>query len=299
MYCIKFYFQIQNWLEGTYTLRILEDFFDLFFKIGTYLLISIALNIAVLRYFRGKRFLFSSNSEIFSIVLAALIGLISPLPTYAAIPIGLSLIPTGIPFSAVMAFIISSPLMNPSIFFLTATQLGIEMALVRTVTAFLLGIISGVCVKTIFKSVYTASAAIPVNQSSQQRTLLMDIFHNTKYAAKYFSIAILLSAAVKALIPPEAIAGLLGKNAKAGTLIAIGMGVPFYSCGGAAIPFIETLKELGMSKGAILSFFIAGPATKLETLYAFKSLLGAKVLMFYLSLTFIFSYMAGLVYSLF
>ena len=276
----------------------MEDFFDLFFKIGPYLLISIALNIAVLRYFRGKRFLFSSKSEIISIVLAALIGLVSPLPTYAAIPIGLSLIPAGIPFSAVMAFVISSPLINPSVFFLTATQLGMEMALARTFTAFLLGIIGGVCVMTIFKSIYTPGAAIPVNQSSPQRTLLMDIYHNTKYVAKYFSIAILLSAAVKALVPPQAIASLLGSNAKTSTLIAIGMGVPFYSCGGAAIPFIETLMELGMSKGATLAFFIAGPATKLETLYAFKSLLGAKVLIFYLSLTFVFSYTAGLVYSL-
>jgi uncharacterized membrane protein YraQ (UPF0718 family) len=152
---------------------------------------------------------------------------------------------------------------------------------------------------TIFKSIYKTSTAIPINKPSPQRTLLMDIYQNTKYVAKYFSIAILLSAAVKALVPPEAIAGLLGANAKASTLIAMGMGVPFYSCGGAAIPFIETLMELGMSKGATLAFFTAGPATKLETLYAFKSLLGAKVLFFYLSLTFVFSYIAGLVYSLF
>ena len=234
-----------------------------------------------------------------SIILAALIGLASPLPTYAAIPIGLSLIPAGIPFSAVMAFVISSPLINPSVFFLTATQLGMEMALARTLTAFLLGIIGGVFVMTIFKSIYSAAAAAPADKPSMQRTLWSDIYHNTKYVAKYFSIAILLSAAVKALVPPQAIAFLLGANAKASTLIAIGMGVPFYSCGGATIPFIETLMELGMSKGATLAFFIAGPATKLETIYAFKSLLGVKVLVFYLILTFVFSYAAGSVYSLF
>jgi uncharacterized membrane protein YraQ (UPF0718 family) len=92
---------------------------------------------------------------------------------------------------------------------------------------------------------------------------------------------------------------LLSGNAKTSTLIAIGMGVPFYTCGGSAIPFIETLMELGMSKGATLAFFIAGPATKLETLYAYKSLLGIKVLIFYLSLTFVYSYIAGLLYTLF
>jgi uncharacterized protein len=287
------------WLEGTYTLRILEDFFDLLIKIGPYLLVSIALNVVVLRYFRGKRFLFSNRSELLSIIFAALIGLISPLPTYAAIPIGLSLIPTGIPFSAVLSFVISSPLMNPSIFFLTATQLGMEMALARTFTAFLLGIIGGIFAMTILRSIYNSEKTIPANPTPSKRTVASDIYHNTKYVAKYFSIAILLSAAVKALVPPEAIASLLGGNTKTGTLIAIGMGVPFYSCGGAAIPFIETLMELGMSKGATLAFFIAGPATKLETLYAFKNMLGTKVLIFYLTLTFVFSFIAGSVYSLF
>jgi hypothetical protein len=76
------------------------------------------------------------------------------------------------------------------------------------------------------------------------------------------------------------------------------LGVPFYSCGWAAIPFMETLQSLGMSKGAVLAFFIAGPATKLETLYVFKSLLGAKILFYYLTLTFIFSLLASTLFSL-
>ncbi len=275
------------------------DFFDLFFKIGPYLLISIALNVTTLRYFRDKKILFSTKSELGSIILASAIGIISPLPTYAAIPIGLSLMATGIPFSAVIAFVISSPLMNPTIFFLTATQIGMEMAIVRTVTAFIIGMLGGLLIMKVFKSLSPLKKMPMTNQNTPRRPLFVDIYKNTIYVGKYFPIAILLSAAVKALIPPEAIRSLLGNNAKMGTLIAIGMGVPFYSCGGAAIPFIETLIELGMSKGATLAFFTAGPATKLETLYSFKSLLGTKVLVFYLVLTLIFSYIAGVIYSFF
>ena len=204
---------------------------------------------------------------------------------------------SGIPFSAVIAFILSSPLMNPTIFFLTATQISMEMAIARTVTAFILAVIGGLLTIKLFKHIYNADAPIPFIKKSSDKSLWSDIYGNTKYIAKYFSIAILLSAAVKALIPPEMITRLLSGNAKTSTLIAIGMGVPFYTCGGSAIPFIETLMELGMSKGATLAFFISGPATKLETLYAFKSLLGIKVLIFYLSLTFVYSYVVGLLYS--
>jgi hypothetical protein len=221
------------------------------------------------------------------------------LPTYAAIPIGLSFMAAGIPFSAVIAFIISSPLMNPTVFFLTATQIGMEMAIVRTVTAYILGMLGGLLIMKVFKSLSSPKKAPMTGQNTPRRPLYVDMYKNTIYVGKYFSLAILLSAVVKALIPPEAVRSLLGNNAKMGTLIAIGMGIPFYSCGGAAIPFIETLMELGMSKGAILAFFIAGPATKLETLYSYKSLLGTKVLVFYLVLTLTFSYIAGMVYSFF
>ena len=272
-------------------------FFELFLSIAPYLVVSIALNVAAARYFRARPIRFSSKNEFIAILFAALIGLASPLPTYAAIPIGLSLMASGIPFSAIMAFIISSPLMNPTVFFLTATQIGWEMAIARTVTAFLLAVLGGLLTARVFKNPFQGTPLIEQPPHPSERSLKADIFGNTKYIAKYFSIALLLSAAVRALVPPAAITSMLGGNAKVSTLVAIGMGVPFYTCGGSAIPFMQTLTEMGMGKGAMLAFFLAGPATKLETLYAYKTMLGTKVLVFFLCLTLAFSYVAGILYA--
>jgi uncharacterized protein len=269
----------------------------LFLKVFPYLLVSIALNIAATRYFRGRKFRFSRQSQYGTIFLAALVGLVSPLPTYAAIPIGLSFLTFGMPFSAIVAFIIASPLMNPTVFFLTATQLGMEMAVVRTLAAFILAIVGGIISIKVLPAPPQQSPLTVLPQPPVERSLSEEIVGNARYMLKYFSLAILLSAAVRALISPEAIKRLLGGNAKMSTLVAIGMGVPFYTCGGSAIPFMQTLMEMGMSKGATLAFFLAGPATKLETLYAYKTMLGTKVLVFFLVLTFVFSYVAGILYS--
>ena len=293
------YYQIRNWLEGTYTLRIITDFFDLLWKIGPYLILSIVLNVGVIRYFKTKKISFSTKNEYFGIVFAAIVGLASPLPTYAAIPIGLSLLATGVPFSVMLAFILASPLMNPTIFFLTATQIGMEMAIARTIAAFILSLIGGFLSAFLFKPIIHIDPEKIFLPDQVQKPLLHDIYHNSLYIIKFFSLALLLSAAVRALVPPEIITQLLAGNAKVSTLIAIGMGVPFYTCGGSAIPFIETLMNLGMSKGAVLAFFIAGPATKLETLYAYKTLLGTRVLIFFLIITTVFAYIAGVLYSLF
>lgn len=294
---IENYFKLRGFFEGTYTLRIFDNFFELFFKIAPYLIISIAINVAAIRYFRGKKFTLTSKSRIISIFIGAFIGLISPLPTYAAIPIGVSLAAAGVPFSAIMSFILSSPLMNPSVFFLTAAELGIEMAIARTLTAFLIAVTGGLISMKIFRLINIQNA-IKKPYENKTRSIRNEIYRNSLYVAKTFSFAILISAAVKSLIPQSTITTMLGSNATTGTLVAIGLGIPFYTCGGAAIPFMETLYELGMSKGAILAFFIAGPATKLETLYAYKTSLGGKVLTFYLILTLLFSYIAGLIYSL-
>lgn len=240
---------------------------------------------------------FSHRNEFVSIVVAALIGVASPLPTYAAIPIGLSFVSAGIPFSAVIAFILSSPLMNPTIFFLTATQISLEMAVARTVSAFLLAVLGGFLAARIFTRLYSGSPAPIFKEREASVSLGKEIYQNARYILKYFSIAIFLSAAVKALVPPELIERLLAGDAKTSTIIAIGMGVPFYTCGGSAIPFISMLQEVGMSKSAMLAFFIAGPATKLETLYAFKAMLGTRVLVFYLILTIVFAYCISLAYS--
>ena len=251
------------------------------------------------RYFRGRKTRFSLQSEYGTILLAALAGLISPLPTYAAIPIGLSFLAAGVPFSAIVAFIIASPLMNPTVFFLTATQLGMEMAVVRTLAAFVLAIVGGFISIKVLQSPSQCNPSTEEVQPPIARPLSKEILGNARYMLKFFSLAILLSAAVRALIAPEVVTRLLGGNANLSTLFAIGMGVPFYTCGGSAIPFVQTLMEMGMNKGATLAFFLAGPATKLETLYAYKTMLGTKVLIFFLVLTLVFSYVSGVLYSYF
>ena len=96
------------------------------------------------------------------------------------------------------------------------------------------------------------------------------------------------------MISPDIIKEILGQQITGSLLVGIALGVPFYSCGGAAIPFVEVLSDMGMNKGAVLAFLIAGPATKLGTLYIFKSLLGIKIFAFYMALTLIGAFCAGM-----
>ena len=294
-YITDLFHWIMDTLNGTYTLRIFQAFFNIYFNILPYLIISILIQVTLIYYIqKGKINLIIKNKSL-AIVVGSLLGMLSPLPTYAAIPIGVALIPLGLPIAAVMAFIIASPLINPSIFFLTATQLGIEMAMARVIATFIISLAGGFFFGYVLKNL--EPSMLKVKKVYKERPFRVELWRSTLFFGKYFTIAIFISAIVKAVVSPDMVNQIMGQHVQRSLLVAITLGVPFYSCGGAAIPFVEVLSDMGMNKGAVLAFFIAGPATKLETMYMFKSILGIRFFLIYLGLTLIGAYFAGLFYA--
>ena len=292
---VEFYFKIQHIFRNTYSGLIISNFFELIVLIGPYFVVSVVLNVLLRYYFFKNKMMISTKNETMSIIIAGGIGILSPLPTYIAVPMGLSLITSGIPLSAAVAFIIASPLMNPGLFYLTYTQLGLEMAAARLISAFVLSLVAGFLSKFIWRQLCSYIKHHPTNTDKNIRPIWIEFMRSFLFLGKYFVIALVISALVKSLVPEEFISKILGGNARMSLIAAIAMGIPFYSCGGAAIPLIQVLSEMGMNKGAVLSFFIAGPSTKLETIYVYKSLLGYKFLLYFLSFTLISSFLCGLI----
>jgi len=99
----------------------------------------------------------------------------------------------------------------------------------------------------------------------------------------YFVVGVTLAALLQTLIPPEWVSSLLGAGRWYGVLLAGVLGVPFYACGGGAVPVISGLLAQGMSPGAALAFFLAGPATRLTALAALGTLLNRRALLAYVT----------------
>ncbi|MCF7803104.1 MAG: permease [Candidatus Marinimicrobia bacterium] len=264
-----------------------------------YFLLAILIQVILSRSLGTGFIRFDGRKEPVAILIAALVGIVSPLPTYVAVPIGISLLAIGASLSAVVTFAIASPLLNPSVFYFTLAQLGLKIALLRIATTLILAIGGGILARWVLQSIDVRMPDYSQGQDKSHRPFWMDMYRSTLFLGRYFLIALLVSAMVKALVSPDWIARVLGEQGHQGIVIAMALGVPFYSCGGAAIPLIEVLRTMGMSDGAVLAFFIAGPATKLETLYIYKSMLGMKTLIFYLAVTFLGAYLSGILVLLF
>ena len=85
-----------------------------------------------------------SRKPLAAILIATLAGAFSPFCSCGVVPVVASLLAAGVPLSAVMAFWLSSPIMDPEMFVLMAAQLPFSFTLAKVAAALIaIGLLAG------------------------------------------------------------------------------------------------------------------------------------------------------------
>jgi uncharacterized protein len=301
---VELWLKFLSVFDRTYTYRILTNFRDLFVELFPYLILGILIVVLLQRQLprlHGLRALRSDST--LNILVATLLGMAAPLSVYVAVPVTASLIAAGMPAAVAVAFLFACPLIDPNLLLLTWGALGWKMAAARAVTAFLLGSGAGLLYRRFSGRLAFQPALNPGTDpgrhghSSGGKSFLGALRSHGLFVARLFTVSLLIASAIKALVPPETVSSLLGGRGSLSVLTAIGLGIPFYQCGGASIPVMQSLTALGMSPGAVLAFFISGPATKIPALYAFRAGYGTRFLLAFLAYTLLGAFAAGLAFN--
>ena len=256
------------------------------------------------------------GNETRMIVFAALLGGLSPFCSCEVIPFIAALLAAGTPLSAVMAFWLASPLMDPAMFSITSGTLGFEFALAKTVAAVGLGMFGGLATMTFASS---AVFADPLREKPQvggccgvqkpfadqpvwkfwgepdRRAVFKDTaLENAMFLLKWLALAYVIEALMIHYVPAEWIATFLGGEGI--TPIAMGalVGAPAYLNGYAAVPLVDALLQQGMAPGAAMSFMIAGGVSCIPAAIAVWALVKPRVFAAYLGLALVGSFIAGL-----
>lgn len=282
-------------------------------QLWPYLVGGIILSTLIKLYVSKERMagIFKGKQSGMYIILAGLLGVISPLGSYVIIPLSAALLVTGVPLSILMALMVSSPLMNPNLFVLTAGAMGLEMAIMRTVSALLLGVLAGIIALWLEQRGRLVPGQVlrsqdqftleGIKRGGMERTpggFIIELYRMTKYISKYFFLAIILAAAIKIVVNPKIIVRLFDSDNLLSVILSTAAGVPFYVCGGAAIPVVQQLADLGMSKGAVLAFFISGPVTKISNLVLIQAAFKRIILLEYLAIGLLGAVVIGFLYNL-
>ncbi|NND17099.1 MAG: permease [Silicimonas sp.] len=254
------------------------------------------------------------------IVMAALLGGLSPFCSCEVIPFIAALLAVGAPLSAVMAFWLASPLMDPAMFLITAGTLGLPFAVAKTMAAVGLGLLGGVTVYLFARSRVFAdplkiqstkkgccgSARSPFEGAPvwqfwterPRREVFRDtVVDNALFLGKWLLLAYMIEALMLAYIPAETIATVLGGQGVWPVVLGALVGAPAYLNGYAAVPLVDALLAQGMANGAAMSFMLAGGVSCIPAAVAVWALVKPRVFAAYIGIAFAGSLMAGLAWG--
>jgi len=239
------------------------------------------------------------------IPLAAVVGAVSPFCSCGVVPIIAALLSMGVPLSAVIAFCLASPIMDPAMFALTAGVLGVDFAIAKTVAAVLMGLLGGTGVyllerRGLLTAPLRAEAgnggcqAANVRQvrpvmwrfwteAERRHTFWTGMRANTLLLGKWLLLAYLAESLMLRYVPAERIAAVLGPESPFAVPLSVLVGIPAYLNGYAALPLVGGLVEMGTSQAAAMGFLVGGAVTSIPAAMAVGGITRLPVFLTYLT----------------
>lgn len=253
------------------------------------------------------------------ILLAALLGGLSPFCSCEVIPFIAAMLALGAPLGAVMAFWLASPIMDPAMFLITSGTLGWDFAIAKTLAAVGLGLFGGFVTMAAARSAVFADPlrekpqiggccgvrkpfqGKPVwrfwQEADRRDTFRENALENAVFLVKWLALAYVIEALMLQYVPADTIARLLGGDGLGAIILGALVGAPAYLNGYAAVPLVDALLAQGMSDGAAMSFVIAGGVSCIPAAIAVWALVKPRVFAAYLGLAITGAILAGIAWQ--
>ena len=253
------------------------------------------------------------------IMLAALFGGLAPFCSCEVIPFVAGLLAVGAPLSAVMAFWLSSPLIDPPSLFITASALGWDFAIGKAIGAIALGLMGGFAIRALIgQGIFTeplrprrsggscCSRTSPFKDEpvwrfwteiTRVRTFRDQALANGIFLIKWLTLAYLMQGLLITYVPAEMIGAVVGGEGLLPIVVGALVGAPAYLNSYAAPPLVAGLMEQGMSPGAGMAFMMAGAVSSLPAMAAVWSLVKFQVFITYLAFGIGGAIVIGVVYG--
>ncbi len=265
----------------------------------------------------------------YGILIAIVVGMVSPLCACGILPVAISLAMIGTPLAPLLALLATSPIMGPDALLLTWSGLGSDWAILKLIGAAVVGLSVGLVTEFLVRSGYLAgdllrikpiyredgnlasaaeigdAAGIHVKSMSIQMrsNRFRFIFDRTLdaglFVGKFLLLAIVLESILVTLVPMQWITVLVGDKNIGSVLLAALIGLPLPVNQIPAIPILSGLLQRGIDPGAAWTFLLAAPVTSLPAMIALTGMFRLRVVVVFLSTTLLSSILLGWGYQSF
>ncbi|CAM4246035.1 permease [Pseudoalteromonas byunsanensis] len=292
------------------------EFFVTTFAELTLLFLVISFIVSVVNYYLPMakvRQLLSGNR---GYTVAISLGAVTPFCSCSTLPMMVGLLKARAAFGPVMAFLFTSPLLNPFIIALLWATFGVSITLFYAFFAVAMAILSGMLMqhfgfeRFIRDELFTptpSKSCDSANESSCQTTssgccdtpsakkpqtiahiaaLSKDAFKQLTMMLPYMAIGVAVGAVLHGFVPSE----LFSKLADVHLLLLIPLcaliGTFLYVRASTMIPIAASLVAKGLSLGAVMSLTIAGAGASLPEMIMLKKLFHWPLLLAFIGLVF-------------
>ncbi len=261
-----------------------------------------------------------------TIPLAVFLGVFSPLCACGILPIVIPLAVSGVPLAPLMALLATSPLMSPDAFTITWAGLGSDMAWAKLIGAVGMGtLVGGVTyllekrsnfsnnilrIKPVYDEEGNLASAFDiacahditlptmvVNPRENRFLFFLDRSRDLSiFIGKFLLLAVILQVLMILFLPMEAVKFLAGRPDSSSLLWAAVLGTPLPAHQIPVVPVLKGLLDLGMDKGAAVTFLIAGPVTSIPALVVIWKIFHRRLFYLYLALCLTGAVAAGAIF---
>lgn len=250
-----------------------------------------------------------AGDKISSYFKAIFLGALTPFCSCSTIPLLRAFLEAKVKLSVALAYLFTSPLINPIIFSMLFITFGLKLSLTYVVfLVFLIFIVSFVFSK--FKeesflkhipkntksNIFTQTTHNPSNFIFKQKSccantqdkpknitinykeLFKESLKNYKKLLPYIVVAVFIGAFIHGFIPQEILQKYLNGNEILSIALAAFLGIFLYLRVETIIPIGLALLQMGISQGVIMSFLIAGAGCSLPELILLKQMFKIKFL---------------------
>jgi len=314
-------------------LDFLNDYFAEFLSVLPYFLAGVFTE-AIIRTFKWHIKIKKTINKYsaYAIVIATILGIISPLCACGVLPLSLGLFFAGVPFSVIISLIITSPLLSPAGYTLTQWELGTEWAFAKTFSAVFMGLYAGYITLLIEKKYFQHYHILKLNEIPhdmdfhdpdfpieelrcnchkqlshvvEEKTknkflvFLAKFYEGTIRIGKYVLIGIFFEILILKYVPSEWVGKYLSSGSILNILFVTIISIPIYVNQITASALLYGLVEKGISKGAALAFLIGGPVTAIPVMAVFLTMFKKRVFFYYLFICISGTMIVSLVYQWF
>ncbi len=249
-----------------------------------------------------------SGKGILGNFLGVLMGSLTPFCACSTIPLTLGFLNLGIPFGAVMSFVIASPLLNPIIVAMMVAFMGLKVAVVYFLIVFIGAIIFGIIlektgagklVKNVrLKGDGQGDEEVPKAFKSKLRLSIDKAWGDFKGVLIYLLIGVGIGAVIYGYLPQDFVLKYAGPDNPFAIPIAAIIGVPLYIRVETAIPIGVSLMQKGMSIGTVIALIIGGAGMAIPEMSMMASIFKKKLVAAIILIIFLTAVIGGYVFNL-